>query len=88
MNEPSARIDPFPTPNFLSVDPSTSASFDFAYAYPVIFALVFGLWLAYTLIVTYHWLRYGHKSFLAVPMLATHIVVSGMLFLMTTAGLR
>jgi len=84
-----AEIDPFPTPTWLSLDGSTAASaFQFSDLYPAIFAIVFFVWVAYTLVAAYHWFRYGHRSYLTVPALAVHVVVSGMLMLLTTAGLR
>jgi hypothetical protein len=49
-------------------------------------ALIFCTWLLYTWIVTYHWLRYGHKSWITVPALTTHVIVSGILFLIALAG--
>lgn len=52
----------------------------------VVFALLFILWALYTLITTYHWLRYGHGSAIAVPALITHVVVSGFLALYAVSG--
>lgn len=52
----------------------------------VVFALLFILWALYTLITTYHWLRYGHRSSIAVPALITHVVVSGFLALYAVSG--
>lgn len=52
----------------------------------VIFALLFILWALYTLITTYHWLRYGHRSSVAIPALITHVLVSGYLALYAVSG--
>ncbi|MDP3402555.1 MAG: hypothetical protein Q8S35_01200 [bacterium] len=52
----------------------------------VVFALLFILWALYTLITTYHWLRYGHRSSIAIPALITHVVVSGFLSLYAVSG--
>ena len=52
----------------------------------VTFALLFILWALYTLITTYHWLRYGHRSSIAIPALITHVVVSGYLALYAVSG--
>jgi hypothetical protein len=52
----------------------------------IIFALMFISWLIYTAIVTYHWIRYGHRSWLVVPALAAHVIVSGVLFIVAFSG--
>lgn len=52
----------------------------------VTFAVLFILWALYTLITTYHWLRYGHRSSIAIPALITHVVVSGYLALYAVSG--
>ena len=52
----------------------------------VIFALLFILWALYSLITAYHWLRYGHRSSVAIPALITHVVVSGYLALYAVSG--
>lgn len=83
------RVDAFPTPSFLSFDGSSGFALpEVSTVLPAIFSIVFFLWLAYTLVVAYHWFRYGHRSFLTVPLLALHIVVSGTLMLLATAGLK
>ncbi|MEA2701932.1 MAG: hypothetical protein QOE22_641 [Candidatus Parcubacteria bacterium] len=92
----SEKVEAFPTPSFLSLDGSTGGEglgggfgiSDLSVAFPVIFAIVFFIWVAYTLVLAYHWFRYGHRSFLAVPMLVLHVVVSGTLMLLAAAGLR
>lgn len=86
MNPAEGPIDPFPTPSFLMIDGSGFSGL--TAILPAIFALAFFLWVAYTFVVAYHWFRYGHLSLLAVPMLAVHVVVSGTLMLLATAGLR
>jgi hypothetical protein len=88
MNE--GKIDPFPTPVWFSVggDSRGSVSFDYTSVFPAIFSIVFFIWLVYTIVVAYHWLRYGHRSFLAIPLLALHVMVSGALMLAATAGLH
>jgi hypothetical protein len=52
----------------------------------VVFSLIFLAWLIYTAVVTYHWIRYGHRSWLIAPALATHVIVSGILFLIAIGG--
>jgi hypothetical protein len=45
----------------------------------VIFLVLFVIWALYTLIAGYHWLRYGHRSIVAIPALIIHVVVSWLL---------
>jgi hypothetical protein len=52
----------------------------------VILAIVFFFWLVYTLIAAYHWVRYGHRSLLALPVLAIHVAVSGWFALIAVSG--
>ena len=52
----------------------------------VVFALLFILWALYTLVTAYHWVRYGHRSSVAIPALITHVVVSGYLALFAVSG--
>ena len=54
----------------------------------VLFALLFIMWLIYTVITAYHWLRYGHRSAVAIPALITHVLVSGYLALFAVSGLH
>ena len=76
-------IDPFPTPDFLSFGIPHVGN-----VLPALFFVVFAIWLLYTVVLAYHWFRYSYRSFLAVPMVALHIVVSGVLILLAVAGLR
>ena len=45
----------------------------------VLFALLFIVWLIYTAVAAYHWLRYGHRSAVAIPALIVHVMVSWLL---------
>jgi hypothetical protein len=49
-------------------------------------ALIFMVWAVYTLVTAYHWLRYAHRSAVAVPALITHVVVSGLLAVYAISG--
>jgi hypothetical protein len=84
------RVDPFPGPTWLHFGSSTGAtpSFHIESLFPAIFAIVFFVWLAYSLVAAYHWFRYGHRSFLVIPMLAVHVFVSGALMILATTGLK
>ncbi len=79
---PMAQIAPFPSPmDYLSgIDPAQVIS--------VLFAILFIIWSVYTLITAYHWLRYGHRSSVAIPALITHVLVSGFLALFAVSGLH
>lgn len=55
-------------PTFSAIDASTVVG--------VVAGILFVLWLVYTLIAAYHWLRYGYHSPLAIPALAVHAFVS------------
>ncbi|HEX8591162.1 MAG TPA: hypothetical protein VF696_00190 [Candidatus Paceibacterota bacterium] len=84
-------IDPFPAPKFLTLGSSSPSSIntpDMSGVLAAIYAIVFFIWVAYSLISAYHWFRYGHRSFLAVPLLAMHVVISITLLLVIAAGLR
>ena len=56
-------------------------------AVSVAFAALFILWAVYTVITAYHWLRYGHRSAVAIPALITHVLVSGYLAVYAVSGL-
>ena len=48
----------------------------------VLFAAVF------TIVVLYHWVRYGHRSFMMIPALVAHFVVSFALIGFAASGLN
>ncbi len=54
----------------------------------VLFFVVFVIWSIFTLVAIYHWFRYAHQSWLAVPIVAMHLVVSVFLLLFIVSGLR
>lgn len=73
---------PFPAPSILlsGIDPAQVIS--------VLFAILFFIWAVYTVVTAYHWLRYGHRSAVAIPALITHVLVSGYLALFAVSGLH
>jgi tellurite resistance protein TehA-like permease len=74
----SAQAAPSPaTPNI-----------DLSGAVPVIFSLVFVMWAIYTFVVIYHWFRYRHKSWFAVPIIVVHLFISGSIILFMISGLK
>jgi|CXWL01.1.fsa_nt_gi hypothetical protein len=83
MNETySGALNPFPTPSFLGFGAIKTDA-----VVSVLFTLLFIFWVLYTLISAYHWFRYSHRSWIAVPALAVHILVSGFLLLFSVSGL-
>jgi hypothetical protein len=78
-----APLNPFP-----SLPGSFSASLNTSAFVPIVFFVAFVFWALYTLVVGYHWTRYGHRSWLAVPAFALHLFVSGFIFLYMFSGLR
>ena len=80
------RVEAFPTPKFLSFDGGAEFMPDLSAILPAIFTIIFLVWLAYTAVAAYHWIRYGPAS-LAIPVLAAHVFVSGTLMTLALAGL-
>lgn len=54
----------------------------------VAFTLLFIVWVVYTIVIIYHWFRYRHQSWFAVPAVVLHLFVSGTIFLYILANLR
>ena len=54
----------------------------------VIVTILFIWWAIFTVVVGYHLLRYARDSWLTIPALALHLVVSGWLFVFATGGLH
>lgn len=71
---------PFDKPLFTLPSPAFSGILT------VVFFLVFAAWAIYTVVIAYHWFRYGHRSWLAIPAIVAHVVVSGMCILMIASG--
>jgi len=63
-------------------------SFDISSLAPIIFLLVFVVWVIYTFAAAYHWFRYGHQSWLAVPALVAHLFVSGVIIIYMMSGIK
>ncbi len=43
-------------------------------------------WMVYTIVASYHWFRYSHASWLAIPAIALHLVVSYTLIVYALTG--
>lgn len=54
---------------------------------PVIFLLVFLIWIIYTLIAAYHWIRYSDSRVHGIAAIVTHIIVSSWLAIYAVSGL-
>lgn len=52
----------------------------------VVMTLVFIWWAIFTLVVIYHWFRYARDSWVTVPVLVLHVVVSGWIFVFAIGG--
>ena len=86
VNGVNVPLNPFPpSPYYVDAgrdtvrDPSLRVYF---------FLLAIVVWIIYTLIVCYHWLRYGHRSWFAIPAIVLHIFMSGFFIIFALSGLR
>lgn len=80
-----------PSPTLdLSIGPKAGMlpSFSINGILPVVFTIVFIIWAIYTLIIVYHWFRYGHQSWFAVPVVVSHLTVSAVILLFIMSGLH
>ncbi|MBI3572439.1 hypothetical protein HY091_02840 [Candidatus Kaiserbacteria bacterium] len=48
--------------------------------------IAFALWLLFTLIAIYHWLKYSHASLIAFPAIFVHLAVSAALMSYALTG--
>ena len=53
----------------------------------VVITLVFIWWAVFSLVAAYHWFRFGRDSWIAVPALIVHFIVSAWIFMFATGGL-
>ena len=51
-----------------------------------VFGLVAAVWLIYTGVIFYHWVRYGNRSMHTIPALLAHFAISIGLLLMAASG--
>ena len=52
----------------------------------IVFFLIFFVWVLYTIVIIYHWIRYGHRASVAIPIIVAHFFISVGLFLMAASG--
>jgi hypothetical protein len=69
-----APLQPFPENTNLSY--ALPAGIDAHTVVTWLFYVVIVYWLGYSLIAAYHWVIYSHRSIVAIPAVAVHIVVS------------
>jgi hypothetical protein len=77
----TSAMSPLALPSFITGAPAEMVV-------SIIFTLLFIWWVVYTVVVTYHWVRFGRSSWVAVPALAVHLAVSGGIFVFMTSGLH
>lgn len=79
-NDLSAYHSPFAKPAI------TIPTANFSSILTVVFLLIFAVWAIYTVVVAYHWFRYGHQSWLALPAIVAHVFISGLCIFMIASG--
>ena len=79
-NDLSSYSSPFQQPVF------NLPTADFSSILTIVFFLIFVGWAVYTVVAAYHWFRYGHRSWLAIPAIGVHLVVSGLCILLIASG--
>lgn len=63
------------------------AALPVAQVIPVFFFLVFFIWAVYTIVASYHWLRYSNNTTMALSAISVHLIVSAWLAVYTVSGL-
>lgn len=71
----TAYESPFQAPlfNMVTLDPSRVLT--------ILFFFIFVLWAVYSIVAAYHWFKYSHRSWVAVPAVALYVCISGLLIL-------
>jgi len=81
---PDQPLQPFAPPeNLLAYLPN---GFSAGVAITWVLYTVFAFWAIYTFVAIYHWLKYSHASWLALPAIAAHLFVSFALMSYTLSG--
>jgi hypothetical protein len=84
VGDVSTQINPFPPSPYIS----TPGGIPFGSIFTVVFFIILFVWFIYTLVVSYHWFRYGHRSWFAIPAIAMHLFVSGFCIIFAISGLQ
>ena len=78
-------LQPFAPPSgfaeFLPNGVLTTGTFVSWFLYLALF-----IWLCYTIVAVYHWLKYSHASLVAIPAIALHLVMSFILITFAVSG--
>lgn len=72
-------------------DPSVGiavSSLPLEHLVPVFFTLVFIVWFIYTLIASYHWLRYSNNVLVGFAAIGAHVGISSLLAIYAVSGLH
>ena len=77
---PDQSLQPFALPQGISLHLSTGSIIGWS------LLLVFLLWTLYTLVATYHWIRYSHAPRVALPAIVVHLAVSVALMSFALSG--
>lgn len=85
MEEPA--LSPFPGMSFEEVFAPFLGQINGPATISVVAWILFAIWLIYTLVASYHLLRYGHSTAVAIPAILTHVFVSLVLALFIVSGL-
>ncbi|MBU1754755.1 hypothetical protein KKH81_00520 [Patescibacteria group bacterium] len=54
----------------------------------ILFTLIFIVWVIYSIIAGYHWVRYGYDSWMSTPAIAVHLFISGVLMIYAVSGFK
>jgi hypothetical protein len=54
----------------------------------ILFFIIFVVWVIYTLVAAYHWFRYSHRSWLAVPAVTAYVFGSLILIVYIATGVN
>jgi len=53
----------------------------------IAFGIIFMIWIIFTIISAYHWIRYNYRSVITLPMIALHIFISFSLIMYAWSGI-
>lgn len=73
---PNQPLEPFGPPTALFTQLHIPTTLGSAQIITWVLYAVFAFWLIYSFVAIYHWLKYSHASWVAVPAIAIHIFVS------------
>ncbi len=77
---PDQPLQPFALPQGISIHLSAGSTIGWA------LLLVFLIWAVYTLVASYHWIRYSHAPAVALPAIIAHLAVSAALMSFALSG--